>query len=178
MDLPKDTPEYAKTFLEGLKEAGVSIVAALPESLLGSVYRLLRQQNEIRYVQVTNESELPGICVGAYLGGKKAVMIMENSGLRQGLEPIARFAYSHHLPVTMIMAFRGEWGERNWWGHNHAQTMEPILNALRIPYRFVREIAEIKPAIKRALLHADGSQWPVALAMTGNCVEVPAYAKD
>ncbi|MBL8665181.1 MAG: hypothetical protein JNM29_20270 [Candidatus Odyssella sp.] len=178
MDLPKEAPDYAKAFLEALKEAGVSIVAALPESLLGSVYRLLRQQNEIRYVQVTNEAELPGICVGAYLGGKKAVMIMENSGLRQGLEPIARFAYSHHLPVTMIMAFRGEWGERNWWGHNHAQTMEPILNALRIPYRFVREIAEIKPAIKRALLHADGSQWPVALAMTGNCVEVPAYAKD
>jgi sulfopyruvate decarboxylase subunit alpha len=105
-------------------------------------------------------------------------MIMENSGLRQGLEPIARFAFSHHLPVTMIMAYRGEWGEKNWWGHNHAQTMEPILNALRIPYRFVREISEIKPAIKRALQHADGSQWPVALAMTGNCVEVPAYAKD
>jgi sulfopyruvate decarboxylase subunit alpha len=76
------------------------------------------------------------------------------------------------------MAFRGELGERNWWGHSHAQTMEPILNALRIPYRFVRELNEIKPSIKRALAHADGSQWPVALAMTGNCVEVPTYAKD
>ena len=178
MELPKDTPEYAKIFMEGLKEANVSIVAALPESLLGSVYRLLRQQNEIRFVPVTNESELPGICVGAYLGGKKAVMIMENSGLRQACEPIARFAFSHAMPMVIIMAYRGEWGERNWWGHNHAQTMEPLLNALRIPYRFVREHHEIKPAIKRALLHADGSQWPVALAFTGNCVEVPSYAKD
>src|SRR5688500_16623939 len=114
MDLPKDRTEYAKALVDGVKEAGVSIVAALPESLLGSVYRLLRQQNEIRYVQVTNESELPGICVGAYLGGKKAVMIMENSGLRQACEPIARFAYSHHLPITMIIAFRGELGERLW----------------------------------------------------------------
>ncbi len=178
MDLPKDTPEYVKLFLEGLREAEVSIVAALPESLLGSVFRLLREQNTIRYVPVTNESEMPGICAGAYLGGKKAVMIMENSGLRQACEPIARFALCHQVPMVMIMSFRGELGERNWWGHNHAQTMEPILDALRIPYRFVREHHEIKPAIKRALMHADSSQWPVALAFTGNCVEVPAHAKN
>ena len=178
MDLPKDTPEYARIFFEGLKEANVSIVAALPESLLGSVFRLLRQQNEIRYVQVSNEAEAPGICAGAYFAGKKAVMIIENSGLRQACEPIARFSLVHHIPIVMIMSFRGELGERNWWGHNHAQTMEPILNALRIPYRFVREHKEIKPSIKRALAHADSSQWPVALAFTGNCVEVPAYAKN
>ncbi len=178
MELPQDTPEYARAFIEALKFADVSIVTALPESLLGSVYRLLRQQNEIRYVPVSNEAEMPGICAGAYLGGKKAVMIMENSGLRQACEPIARFALSHHMPLVMIMAFRGELGERNWWGHSHAQTMEPLLDALRIPLRFIREIPEIRPSIKRALLHADSSQWPVALAFTGNCVEVPAYAKD
>jgi hypothetical protein len=56
--------------------------------------------------------------------------------------------------------------------------MEPILNSLRIPFRFVREQHEIKPAIKRAFKHADGSNWPVALVFSGNCVEVPAYAKD
>jgi sulfopyruvate decarboxylase subunit alpha len=178
MDLPKEAPEYARVFLDGLREAEVSLVAALPESLLGSVFRLLRQQNEIRYVQVTNEAEAPGICAGAYLSGKKAVMIMENSGLRQACEPIARLAFKHHIPIVMIMSFRGELGERNWWGHNHAQTMEPVLDALRIPYRFVREIPEIKSSIKRALVHADSSQWPVALAFTGNCVEVPAHAAN
>lgn len=178
MELPKETPEYARLFMEGLKEAGVSIVTALPESLLGTVYRLCREDNAIHYIPVSNEADMPGICAGAYLGGKKAVMIMENSGLRQACEPIARFSLCHGMPMVMIMSFRGELGERNWWGHNHAQTMEPLLNALRIPFRFVREHGEIKTSIKRALAHADSSQWPVALAFTGKCVEVPAYAKD
>jgi sulfopyruvate decarboxylase subunit alpha len=178
LDLPQQAPEYARLFLDGLKEAEVSIVTALPESLLGSVFRLLREQNEIRYVPVSNEAEMPGICAGAYLGGKKAVMIMENSGLRQACEPIARFSLCHGMPMVMIMSFRGELGERNWWGHNHAQTMEPLLDALRIPYRFVREHHEIKPAIKRALVHADSSQWPVALAFTGNCIERQWYAAN
>jgi sulfopyruvate decarboxylase subunit alpha len=173
-----DVPEYARIFMEALKEAKVSVVTALPESLLGSVYRLCARDNALRYIPVTNEGEMPGICAGTYLAGKRAVMIMENSGIRQACEPIARLAFQHQLPMVIIMSYRGEWGEQNWWGHNHAQTMEPILNSLRIPFRFVREHAEIKPAIKRAFKHADGSNWPVALVFSGNCVEVPAYAKD
>ena len=172
------TPEYARRFMEALKEADVSVVTALPESLLGTVFRLCDQDNEIHYVPVSNEAEMPGICAGTYLAGKRAVMIMENSGLRQACEPIARLAFQHAMPMVIIMSYRGEWGEQNWWGHNHAQVMEPLLGALRIPHRFVRELDEIKPAIKRAFKHTDGSNWPVALVFSGNCVEVAAYAKD
>ena len=171
-------PEYARLFVEALKEAGVGVVAALPESLLASVYRLCERDNAIRYVPVSNEADMPGICAGAYLAGNRAVMIMENSGLRQACEPIARLAFQHAMPMVIVMSHRGEWGEQNWWGHNHAQVMEPLLDALRIPCRFVRALDEIGPAIKRAFRHADGSNWPVALAFGGDCVELPDYAKD
>ena len=67
-------------------------------------------------------------------------------------------------------------GERN--SHDHAQTMDPILNALRIPFRFIFRLDEIKPSIKKAFFHADLSNWPVAMVFTGECVEVPTYAKN
>jgi len=169
---------FAKVFLEGLKEAGVSIVAALPESLLASIYLACSRDNEIRYIPVSNEAELPGIVTGAYLSGKKAVMIMENSGLRQALEPIVRSTYCHSLPMVMIMCYRGDLGEQNWWGHNHAQTMEPILDAVRIPWRAVRKIEDIKSSIKKAIDHSNSSQWPVALVMSGECVEITGYGKN
>src|SRR6516162_7011481 len=117
----KELPEYAKLFMEGLKEAGVSVVCAVPESLLAGIYRGCARDNAIRFIPVTNEAELPGICAGTYLAGKKAIMVMENSGLRQACEPIARFSFCHAMPLVMALSFRGEWGERNWWGHNHAQ---------------------------------------------------------
>ena len=126
MEPSTQTPRYAQLFVEGLKEANVTVVAAVPESLLAGVYRICANDNTIRYIPATNEAELPGICAGTYLAGKKGIMVMENSGLRQACEPIARFAYCHAMPLVMAMSFRGEWGERNWWGHNHAQTMEPI----------------------------------------------------
>ena len=146
-------PEYARLFVEGLKEADVSIVTALPESLLASVYRLCASDNAIRYIQVSNEADMPGICAGTYLAGKRALMIMENSGIRQCCEPVARLAFQHAVPMVMAMSYRGEWGEQNWWGHNHAQTMEPILDALRIPHRFVTELGRDQTG-DQALLQA------------------------
>lgn len=178
MELPAGTPEYARLMLDGLKDSGVSIVATVPESKLGRFFRAAAEEPGIHYVRASNEQDLPGILAGAYLGGKKAVMVMENSGLRQALEPIARFSFTHHIPLVLMMAYRGEWGEYNWWGHAHAQNMEPLLNALRIPFRFVRKLDEIKPTIKQAVRHADTSQWPVAIVFSGECVEVPPYAED
>ena len=169
---------YAELMIEGLREAGVSVVAALPESLLFRFYRAMAEEPGFRYIRVSNEADMPGILAGAYLGGKRAVMVMENSGLRQACEPIARFAHTYHMPLVMFMAYRGDVGEYNWWGHAHARTMEPLLEALRIPYRVIRSLDEIKPAIKRAVRHADSGQWPVALIFAGQCTEVPAYATD
>jgi sulfopyruvate decarboxylase subunit alpha len=173
----REIAEYARLLVEGLNEAGVSLVAAVPDSHMSGLHRLLREQNKIRYVLAGNEADLPGICAGAYFGGKKALMIMENSGLRQACEPISRFAFTHHVPMVMIMSYCGDFGERNWWAINHAQTMEPLLQALRIPYRVLSDPNEIKPSVKRAFMHADSSQWPVALAFTGDCLEVPAYLR-
>lgn len=170
-------PTYARLFMEGLEEANVTIVAAMPDSKLASVYRLCEADPRIRYVPVTNEAELPGIVAGAYLGGKKAVMIMENSGLRQGCEAIVRFAYCHGMPFVMVMSYRGEFGEMNWWGHNHAEVMEPLLNALRIPHFLVDKQEKIKSSLVKAQIHANASQWPVALIFMDECVDV-THAKN
>lgn len=169
---------YAELMLEGLLEADVSIIAALPESLLRGTYQLLERTDKLRYVRVSNEAEMPGICAGAYLAGKRSVMIMENSGLRQACEPLTRLSWAHHVPMVLFMSYRGALGEKNWWGHNHAQVMEPILEALRFPYWYVNELNDIKPHITKAWNHADSSQWPVALIFGGDCVEAPHRAAD
>lgn len=178
MESAKETPEYAKLMIDGLKEAGVTMVTALPEGLLRSFYRLAAEDPDIHYVRVGNEADMPGIVVGAYLGGKRAVMVMENQGLRQACQPIAHFAFASHMPMVMMMSFRGDLGESHHWGHHHAQTMAPILNALRIPFRVVRRLEEIKPAIRRVFSHVNSSQWPYALVLSGECVEDPRYAES
>jgi sulfopyruvate decarboxylase subunit alpha len=165
-----DGTAYVDVFIDALREADVTIAAALPESHFKSLYHRLEDTEGIHYVPVSSESELPGIVCGAYLGGKRAVMIMENSGLRQACEALARLT-RFGLPMVMLMPFRGDLGEKNWWAHNHRETMEPLLEALKIPFWYVRRLADVKSTIARAYTHANSAMWPVALIFTDETLE-------
>src|SRR3979490_2577308 len=131
--------------IAGLKAAGVSVVCYLPDSLLKELYPALDRDPDIRTIRVTNEGEGAAICGGIWLSGKKSALIMENSGLRAATEPLARMGMGAGIPVVMIMSYRGDLGENNWWAIPHGMTMEPLLKAMRIPYRIVPRQADIPP---------------------------------
>lgn len=164
-------PAYVENFMQGLADAHARFVFGLPESRLKSLFAELRRTDQVRYLQVSNEGDLPGLVAGAYLGGARALMISENSGLRQACEPIARLSFGHQIPLVIVLSYRGEFGERNWWGHNHALVMKPLLDALRIPYKVVSKVDDIALSITQAFDHADASQWPVCLILGGECQE-------
>ncbi len=136
--------------IRGLRRAGVSLVCYLPDSLLKELYPALDAEPAIRTVRVTNEGEGAAICGGVFLSGRRAALVMENSGLRAAAEPLARMGLGAGIPVIMLMSHRGELGENNWWAVPHGITMEPMLDALRVPYRTVRETGGIERAITDA----------------------------
>jgi len=145
-----------KKVIAGLKAAGVSVVCYLPDSLFKELYPALDRDPDIRTIRVTNEGEGAAICGGVFLSGKRAALIMENSGLRASIEPLARMGMGAGIPVIMLMSYRGDLGENNWWAIPHGMTMEPLLEAMRIPYRIVKE----DDAIARAI--TDAYSWSYA----------------
>src|SRR5277367_1467973 len=136
--------------IRGLKKTGVSVVCYLPDSLFKELYPALDADSDIRTIRVTNEGEGAAICGGVFLSGKKAALVMENSGLRASIEPLARMGMGAGIPVVMLMSYRGELGENNWWAIPHGMTMEPLLNAMRIPYRVVQREEDVARAITDA----------------------------
>jgi sulfopyruvate decarboxylase subunit alpha len=154
----------------GLKAAGVSVVCYLPDSLLKELYPALDRDNDIRTIRVTNEGEGAAICGGVWLSGKRAALIMENSGLRASIEPLARMGMGAGIPVVMIMSYRGDLGENNWWAIPHGMTMEPLLNAMRIPYRIVDRADHIRRAIGDAYTWAHTAYYHSAVVLAGTLV--------
>jgi len=136
--------------ISGLKRAGVSVVCYLPDSLFKELYPALDADPGLRTVRVTNEGEGAAICGGVFLSGKRAALVMENSGLRAATEQLARLGLGAGIPVIMVMSYRGELGENNWWAIPHGITMVPVLDALRTPYRIVRNAGEVERAITDA----------------------------
>jgi sulfopyruvate decarboxylase subunit alpha len=156
--------------ISGLKKAGVSVVCYLPDSLFKELYPALDADPDIRTIRVTNEGEGAAICGGVFLSGKRAALVMENSGLRASIEPLARLGLGAGIPVVMLMSYRGELGENNWWAIPHGMTMEPLLNAMRIPYRVVSEETKISRAITEAFLWAYSAYYHTGVVLAGEVV--------
>jgi sulfopyruvate decarboxylase subunit alpha len=157
------SPATASRAVAALKGAGVEVVAGLPDSLLGEVYRQVEADPALRYVRVGHEAEGAAIAAGAWIAGARSALIMENSGLRSSCEALARLGLASGIPVTMLMPYRGDVGERMVYGINHGLTMEPLLQALRIPHLFVDDEDDIEPSIRRAVTHAVTSLYHVAV---------------
>lgn len=165
------SPTTVAETLGGLREAGVTMACFLPDSLFKEMYPALVQAEDIRTIPVTNEGEGAAICAGVWLSGKRSVLVMENSGIRAAAEPLARLGLGARIPVVMLMSYRGDIGEPNWWAIPHGITMEPMLNALRIPYKVVSRVDEIRPTIKKAFTIAYASMNHYAVVLTGECTD-------
>ncbi len=157
--------DAAARFVEGLKAAGISFLAVLAESWLFEVHRLAKADQFFTVVPVANEGEGVGICAGTWLGGRKSAILMENSGIRVACEPLARL---QGIPVLLLMSYRGDWGDPPWWAANMGATTEPILTALRIPYRVVRHEDEIVPRLTQAVHTMNSHRNHAALLFGGD----------
>ena len=163
-------PEAAQAALAGLKEAGIDFVSGLPDGWQRNLHELIEADPAIQYVPVCNEGVGFSVCAGAWLGGRKTALIMENSGLRVAAEYIARISLGCGVPVLLLASYRGDLGDTEHWAIPHGIVAEPLLRALRIPYQVIREKEKLRPAIKRAQRLAEAQLQPVALLVSGDCI--------
>lgn len=66
--------------------------------------------NECDYIAAVNEGDAVAIASGAYLGGRKPVVLMQNSGLANAISPLTSLNYPFQIPVLGFVSLRGEPG--------------------------------------------------------------------
>jgi sulfopyruvate decarboxylase alpha subunit len=71
-------------------------------------------KREIRAVGLTSEEEGIGLAAGAALGGQRAALLMQSSGVGNCINMLS-LAKSCRFPLTMLVTMRGEWAEFNPW---------------------------------------------------------------
>jgi sulfopyruvate decarboxylase subunit alpha len=145
-------------------------VSGLPDGWQRDLHELIESDPHFTYVPVCNEGVGFSVCAGAWLGGKKTALIMENSGLRVAAEYIARISLGCGVPVVLLLSYRGDLGETEHWAIPHRIVCEPLLEALRIPYHIVRHQAELRAAIKRAHRVSEAQLHPAAVLVSGDCI--------
>src|SRR5678815_3407042 len=118
----------------GLKEAGVRLVSALPETWLVHLIRMPEEDREMTLVRLAKEEEGVGISTGAHLAGVRSAMLMQNHGFLAAINGIVSCGQLYRIPLLMLISARGEFGERDPWQTEGGGVTEHVLDALRIPH--------------------------------------------
>src|SRR5580704_18656312 len=122
-----------------LKDAGVRIVSALPETWLVHLIRMADEDPAMTLVRLAKEEEGVGISAGAHLAGVKSAMLMQNHGFLAAVNGIVSFAQLYKIPLLMLISHRGTFGERDPWQTEGGRVTESVLRALSIPYEKLSE---------------------------------------
>src|SRR5215471_5470980 len=69
---------------------------------------------QVSYVPDATEEEGIGLAAGAWLGGERAVLLMQSSGVGNCVNALTLVS-NCAFPLLMIVTMRGEWGEFNPW---------------------------------------------------------------
>jgi sulfopyruvate decarboxylase subunit alpha len=169
--------EAATTIFNGLKAAGINLIATLPDINLAQLLREVEEDHDVIHVPLCREEEGMGICAGAYLVGKKCAAIMQNGGFFNSHNAIVTTLLQHEIPLLLLIYYAGDLGDRTF--STSGSMTEPLLRALGIRYYVMRDAGEAPELIKRAQVLAQDSRRPVALLLTkeGLGLRVPLKAQ-
>ena len=148
-----------------LKDAGVRIVSALPETWLVHLIRMAEDDAEMTLVRLAKEEEGVGISAGAHLAGVKSAMLMQNHGFLASVNGIVSCAQLYRIPLLMLISARGEFGERDPWQTEGGLITEHVLDALRIPFDRLDVSEQVGKKIAKAQTLAYSASRPVALLL-------------
>jgi sulfopyruvate decarboxylase subunit alpha len=156
--------DAAKTIVSGLKEAGIDLIATLPDVNLADLLREVDEAPGLLHVPLCREEEGIGICAGAYLVGKKCAAIMQNGGFFNSNNAIISTLLQYQIPLLLLIYYAGDIGDRTF--STSGSMTEPLLKAMGIRSYVLREPSQAKEAVKRAQILAEDSKRPVALLLT------------
>jgi sulfopyruvate decarboxylase subunit alpha len=158
------TIEGARQIVAGLKEAGINLVASVPDINMLELINLLYKDQEIAHVPVGREEEGIGVCTGAHLAGKQPALLMQNGGLLNSCNGITTTALQFGIPILLLVYYAGDMGDNAF--HMVGLVTEPVLQGLGVKYTVMRDPAKVKQEIAGAVMAAKSSKRPVALLLT------------
>ncbi len=150
------------TFCALLRDAGFDFYTGVPDSTFKLLLRQIEARPEFDYVPSISENVAIGLAVGAYLGGRRPVVLMQNSGLALALNPLASLAMLYRVPLLLVIGWRGHDGKDSPEHSLMGSATLPLLDALGLHY-YVPDADSLKRKVADATAAMNERCAPCAL---------------
>jgi len=138
-----------------LVENRVEFVTTVPCKQLAGVIEGIDRSDSIFHIPSNKEDEGMGLCAGAFMGGKRAAIIMQNTAIGVTINTLATLIQYYHMPLPMLISYRGELGEKAACQVEMAIHTKALLAQMNIPtYHFHHpdDVAEFDAILKHTFM--------------------------
>jgi phosphonopyruvate decarboxylase len=158
----------AGAFIRRAGAHGFSLYAGVPCSYLKPFINYVIDDADLRYVGAANEGDAIAVAAGAELAGQRGVVMFQNSGFGNTVNPLTSLTHTFRIPVLIIVTLRGEpGGPADEPQHElMGRITSDLLELLGIAWDwFPTEEDAIEPVLERAVATMDNEQRSFALIM-------------
>jgi sulfopyruvate decarboxylase TPP-binding subunit len=145
-----------ESIIQQIKASGVEFVVSVPDITTSEgLLRPLAKLQSPRLIRICKEDEGVGICAGLAHTGKRALLLIQQTGMLDSINAIRGVAVEYSLPICMMVGLlEKEVGVPPQQSKRYGvRIVEPILDAMGIDYHEIEQqddVAKIRPAIDAA----------------------------
>ena len=167
-------PEIA---VRALKRHKVDLVTYVPDNVLRPLIERVHADPFFTAFACAREEEALGITAGAWMGGRRGILLMQTSGFATLPNTLASLSVPFQIPSLMMVSERGTMGEFNIGQQLVARTMRPVLDALLIESHTLTRLDEMEFILDRSLVQAFATQAPVCFILSPLLTGGKVFAK-
>ena len=157
----------ADDFLEPARARGFDFYTGVPCSFLTPLINRVIGAPHLDYVGAASEGEAVGIAAGAWLAGRRTVVMCQNSGLGNAVNPLTSLNVPFRIPTLLVVTWRGQPGIKDEPQHElMGQITGDMLDVIRVRRApFPQEADGVEPALDGAVADMKERELPYAFVM-------------
>lgn len=159
-----------ENFIRTLERNGYDFFTGVPCSILKGIIKNLSENADYNYIPATREDAAVGIACGAYMAGKKPVLLMQNSGLGYCLNAITSLSMIYKIPFLMIISWRGFQGKDAPEHLVMGDVCTKLLDVVELPFLVIEE-ENFDQHVEEITAQMEKIQMPVGLFLKRGIVE-------
>jgi sulfopyruvate decarboxylase alpha subunit len=168
--------DWPDRLFETLKRGSVRQVGYVPDAGHARLIDRCRADSEIRDVALTTEEEGVALAAGAWLGGERAALLMQSSGVGNCINMFS-LARTCRFPLLMLITMRGEWEEFNPWQVPMGSIVDPVLKLCEAEVYRAHTPEEVAGAAERAVQQAFGGERIAAMILSQQLIGKKVWTK-
>jgi sulfopyruvate decarboxylase alpha subunit len=171
------SPPWPDQVYRTLKGAGVRQVGYVPDAGHKRLIELCIADRELRSVVLSTEEEGIGLAAGAWLGGVRATLLMQSSGVGNCINALG-MTRECRFPLLMLITMRGQVGEFNPWQVPMGQAVPAVLAAMDVVVHEANAAEAIAPTVVAAARLAFGSYQTVAVLISQAVIGIKSFQEQ